>query len=101
MSGYVSHISVNNYSIRVASKENYSKNRWALKIGSAQIGTYNFQNNEIADKHSIYSKQLKLKENKEKYIYLNRYANKSFFLQNFRPLFLTVSPAIVMGFVRN
>ena len=40
MSGYVSHISVNNYSIRVVSRVNYfQKNRWALKIGSAQIGT--------------------------------------------------------------
>ena len=43
----------------------------------------------------------KMKGNKEKYIYLNRYANKFFFLRNFRPLFLTVFPAIVMGLVRN
>ena len=40
MSGYVSHISVNNYSIRVVSRVNYfQKNRWVLRIGSAQIGT--------------------------------------------------------------
>ena len=52
-------------------------------------------------KDSISSKQLKLKGNKEKYIYLNQYANKSFFLENFRPVFFNVSPAIVMGLVRN
>ena len=58
MNDYVSHISVND-------------SRWALKIGSAQIGTQNFQNHEITGKHPICSKQLKLKGNKEKYIYLN------------------------------
>ena len=30
-----------------------------------------------------------------------RYANNSYFVQNFRPLFLAVSSAIVLGLVRN
>ena len=32
---------------------------------------------------------MKLKGSKEKYIYLNRYANKYFFMQNFRPLYIS------------
>ena len=37
------------------------------------------------------------KTNKSTY----RYAKKSLFVQNFRPLFLAVSPAIIMGVVKN
>ena len=71
MSACVSHISVNDYSIRVVSRVNYfQKNSWAQKIGSAQIGTQNFQNHEITGKDKIFPKQLKLKGNKEKYIYV-------------------------------
>ena len=32
------------------------------KIGSAQIGTYNFQNHEITGKKSVCSKQTRFKE---------------------------------------
>ena len=52
-------------------------------------------NQEITGKDSICSKQLKLKEkNKNKPTYWS--GNKSLFVQNYRPLFLAVSPAIVM-----
>ena len=101
MSGYVSHISVNNYSIRVVPRVNYFQKQVGAKNWKRRNRDKNFQNHEIIGKHSISSKQLKLKGNKEKYIYLNRYANESFFFQNFRSLFLTISSAIVMGLVRN
>ena len=46
-----------------------------LKIGSAQIGAKDFQNHEITGKHSMCSKQLKLKGmsflNVESYVFMN------------------------------
>ena len=51
-------------------------------------------NQEITGKDSICSKQLKLKEKRNKPTYWS--AKKSLFAQNYRPLFLAVSPAIVM-----
>ena len=68
------------------------------KMGRAQIET-KFQNHEINGKKSIYKINEVEKNRRNKTTY--RYANKSFFMQNFRPLFLVVSPAIVLGLVRN
>ena len=67
-------------------------------MGSAQIET-KFQNHEINGKKSIYKIKKKKKNRRNKTTY--RYANKSLFMQNYRPLFLVVTPAIVIGLVRN
>ena len=54
-----------------------------------------FQKDKITGKDSICSKQLKLKNKKRnKPTYGSE--NKTIFVQNFRPLFITFCPAIVL-----
>ena len=65
--------------------------KWSAQIGHEE----NFQNYEITCKESVCLEQLKLKENKRNNS-TYRFANKSLFVKNFRPLFIAVSRAIVM-----
>ena len=87
---------------RVVSRLYLLKKGWVSKIGSTQIGTCK-KISKLQNKESVCSKQLKIEKKKKERKKEKReikptypFANKSLFLQNFRPLSIAVSQAMVM-----